>query len=200
MMGLWVATQYALCVSLVFSAAKRMKNTPAASLAAALYCSSKLAFLATGMGQETGLLTVSFLGMFNLLIRARKQNAHFIILASAVTAIGMLARDYGGITLIGGGTIVTSRGLGRRSLLLYVGLSFLLFGPRYLHTWLVTGNPFYSIKTLFIYSIHLRYNAMMTSARSQIWADVEVMSLLTELLRIPALPFLTEVGFKQLLS
>ncbi|MDF1663214.1 MAG: hypothetical protein P1V97_15670 [Planctomycetota bacterium] len=189
MTSVFVTVQYVLSLSLIFSCAKYMKNSAAGLLGAAIFSGSELSFWSVGMGQEMGLLAISLLGTFNLLIRVRRRNeTSYILLAASVTAVGMLCREYGGLVLICGTTIVLCRRLGLRALVLYIVLSFILCGGWYIRSWILTGNPFYSIKTLPFFSVHQRYNEMMHAAKLRniwtipiFWWGVKLLGVLSTL-------------------
>lgn len=195
--SVFVTVQYVLTISVIFSCAKYMKNRAAGHWAAAIFSSSELSFWAIGMGQETGILGLSMVGSLSLLTRVQRKNARALtILAACVTAVGMLSREYGGIIVISGAVVLYFRQVGWRSLIFYVALSFLLCGAWYLRTWVLTGNPFYSIRTVTFFPVHERYDAMMSLAKSRQWFNFgSFIDIAKELTIICGLPIIFGLPF-----
>jgi hypothetical protein len=188
-----VSAQYLCILILIFRITRLISSTQSAVLALVVYVSCPGSFVATAMGQETGLTALSVLATLYFLMSAKSSERGYrsMILAGAATAMGMLSREYGGIVVVCGGVVVSWRALGNRKLLAYVLVSFALAGPWYLRTWILSGNPFYSIVTFGIFTGHERYLTMAnwTSARNDFFTRAGILTAVPYVFGLAPLAF-----------
>jgi hypothetical protein len=137
-----VALQYISCLAIVYHIARHLAGNRAGTLAAAALASSSLFFRDVAIAQESGLTALAMAGLLYSLCVYRQTTGGCII-TGAMVALAAMSREYGCAFIVIGCVALTGRPWWRITLLCLV--AFLLIGPWYMRTWLLTGNPFYSV-------------------------------------------------------
>lgn len=124
--------------------AARQAGTAAGLVATGLLATSSLALWHVAMGQETGGLALSLLGML-LCLRKKHTDYRTTIAGGLFAAVGLLCREYGGAYGVLGLIIVCLRD---RSAVRALVFSAAWLGPGLLwfaRCWAITGNPIYPL-------------------------------------------------------
>jgi len=198
--GLFVIAQALVILSLVYRITDRMAGPRSALLAVLALASAPLAFSSIYIGQETGLTTITILGLVYYLSPDEEGSPDdgSVVMAGCALAVGALAREYGWAFLVLGWLVLIKRKANFRSIVLLTGVVLALAIPWYLRTWVLTGNPLYPMPfgKLFpfnpVYALRLADYARhwgVTQYSTGDWA-----SLILELLSRAPLQFIA-VGF-----
>jgi hypothetical protein len=165
--ALVVVPQYIVVLCLTFSIARRLAaptSAPAAGwLAVAILACSSAYFRDQAIGQESGLMAVSLLSMLWVLL-CESANARAMILAGACAAIGAMCREYGWAYVLFGLLIIVGRYRSLKLAAIFFTASLIFAGPWYLRNFILTGNPFFSLKFLGL-PINTVFAGMMESYR-----------------------------------
>ena len=140
-----VILQYFLILFFCFGLAEKIAGRKAAFFAVATLSTSVIFFWSVLMGQETGLTAVAVVAtLYYILTAAEGEQRGAMTVAAFATALGVLSREYGWAFLACGLAAASFKNIGRRNIVLYVGIVVALATPWYLRTWVLSGNPFYS--------------------------------------------------------
>lgn len=139
-----VVLQYLSAAGLVYHLAKRFGGVRAGSFAVAALASSFLYFHAVAIGQETGLTALAMAALLYVML-IESTNLRACAIAGAMGALAALSREYGWSFLAIGVVALfpANRRIGRPVVFLLIAI--VLAAPWYIRTWLLTGNPFFSI-------------------------------------------------------
>lgn len=107
--------------------------------------SSTLLFYSVMISQETGVTALSLVALVYFLIRNKHCSSGDILLAAFAASYGALSREYGGIFIVCGIIVILWKKMPLSVLLKYLMLCFIITAPWYIRTFILTGNPFYSI-------------------------------------------------------
>ena len=188
-----VMLQAACLLWLCYKLAEAEFGASAGLLAVGALVSSERFTWGVAMGQETGYTALALAATLYFIATSRPRRATAAaVLAGAATAIGALAREYGWAFLVCGMLLIWWRRLGWRYLVLYAATALVLALPWYVRTWVLTGNPFYSLPVgnLFpvnrVYADILRAYAERMSLSRQSGAQLALLA--TQALRYSVLP------------
>lgn len=135
----------------------RVGGAPVAVLA-----SSALVLWTVSLGQETGLTTISLLGMLTFLeVYARTNDRGSLVWAAACAALGGLAREYGLAFALLGLAVLAVRRTPVRRLGLFTGVVALMVAPWYIRTWVLTGNPLFPMTLGGLFPGNPQHDAVM---------------------------------------
>lgn len=142
-----VTLQYISALGLVYEATRNLAGNVAGGFAVAALASSSHFFTSVAIGQETGLTAVSLAGVICLTL-VESPSLGACAIAGMMAALAALSREYGWAFLLCGAIplLHARRPFKRLCVFLLVGIIFA--GPWYIRTWLLTGNPFYSMSFL----------------------------------------------------
>ncbi len=161
--SLFVAAQGVAIGAFVYLLGRRLASNRAGVIALSILASAPLAFSSLVIGQETGLTTIALLGVVYFLDPQGEGGPRLeaVVMAGFAVALGALAREYGWAFLPLGWVLLWRQ---RAAFRMYVAFSVVVLAvafPWYLKTWVLTGNPLYSLRlgTLFpvnpIYTLYL---------------------------------------------
>jgi len=146
--GPFVALQLGLILWLAFKITSKLFPYDNSGFYASLVlASSTLFFFSLVMGQETGLTALSLAATVHYLVEKETGDFSSMILAGFATALGALTREYGCAFLFCGIAVCLWRRNSWKLTSAYVIAVLILVSPWYLRTWVVAGNPFYSISS-----------------------------------------------------
>ncbi len=130
--------------SLVYRNSQLLWGDRAGMASVAFLSSSALALWALAIGQETGLTTISLLGLLYFLELHRRRPAPRLLFWAALAAsLGSLAREYGLSFVALGCAVLLARGRPWREWALFLTVATAVAAPWYIRTWLLTGNPIF---------------------------------------------------------
>ncbi|MCJ8331492.1 MAG: hypothetical protein HRT89_22835 [Lentisphaeria bacterium] len=101
-------------------------------------------------GQENGWLSISLLLTWFFLYKNEDKTSNFI-LAAIITSVGTLSREYGGFIFCCGILLCFVYKVKMKHLLVYAAIVSALIAPWFIRTWVITGNPVYSLNLLGFY-------------------------------------------------
>jgi len=128
----------------------------------AVLASSALVLWTVSLGQETGLTTISLLGMLTFLeVHARTNDRGSLVWAAACAALGGLAREYGLAFALLGLAVLAVRRTPVRRLGLFTGVVALMVAPWYIRTWVLTGNPLFPMTLGGLFPGNPQHDAVM---------------------------------------
>lgn len=141
-----IILQVILLLTAVYGLAKQLASPRAAAIACALAACSPILLWSAAMGQESGLLALSLLGMLIYLPASRElTNLPAVIMAGLAAGLGGLAREYGLTFIVFGLALGLMRRLSARTLSLFLLTATIATLPWYVRNWLHTGNPFFNL-------------------------------------------------------
>ncbi|GEM_PF-1229899 len=147
--GLLVTLQYCLLLWLAYRISEKLFSSAQAGVfAAIILATSTLAFFSVVMGQETGLTALSLAATIYYLTENDKGTVKSMILAGFATSLGALSREYGCTFLVCGILVCLWRKENAKLIGVYILTVMVLAAPWYIRTWILSGNPFYSISSL----------------------------------------------------
>jgi hypothetical protein len=128
---------------------------PAARRAVLLAAATPLLTWASLIGQETALTSLSVCGLLFGLLRWHKTHAPaWLAFAALASAAGAFAREYGpAFPLLGLGVLAFMRAP-RRALVLFATVSLPLTALWPLRTWVLTGNPLFSLNLAGLFPVN----------------------------------------------
>jgi hypothetical protein len=116
----------------------------AATIAAAALGCSALLLWSVAMGQETGLVTLSFVALLYFVFRYRSApELAAVFWAALAAAVGGLTREYGLSFVLLGALLLWRQKAPARHLALFLTIAAGLTAPWYARNWVLTGNPLY---------------------------------------------------------
>ncbi len=136
----------------------------------ALAVASSSALLVWGImiGQETGLTTLSLVGMLYFLeLYAREGRISSLSWAAMAASVGALSREYGLAFPILGLVILLFGKKERLTLPWFALCTCLLAGPWYVRNWILTGNPVFPMRLGWIFSGNAVHDETMQIIRQQ---------------------------------
>ena len=144
---IFVAAQFACTLAFTYGAAAAVFSRRAGILAAALLAASPLYFRSVVLGQETGLTALSIAALLYFVVSARPAgDVPAMVSAGIAAALCALSREYGWIALIAGAVALLWRRLPLKHTLLFAAVATAAAAPWYARNWILTGNPFYSLR------------------------------------------------------
>jgi hypothetical protein len=112
--------------------------------ALAVLATSPLLLWSCAIGQETGLLAVSFVSLLLLLEEHRANpGGNLAGWAGVAAGVGAISREYGLAFILFGAAVLAWRPAERRSIRWFLATAGLVAFPWYLRNWLLTGNPLF---------------------------------------------------------
>jgi hypothetical protein len=146
---LFVAAQYACTLAFTYGAASTLFSRRAGVFAAAVLASSPLYFRSLVIAQETGLTALAIAAMLYFIVSARVANDTAAAVAAGLAAAACaLSREYGWIAVIAGAIALIWRRVPAKQIAVFGAAAFAVAFPWYARTWMLTGNPFYSLRFL----------------------------------------------------
>lgn len=110
----------------------------------AALATSALLLWAIAMGQESALVTLSFVALLYFLFRYRTAAGWPLVFWAAVAAaMGGLSREYGLSFVLLGALLLWRQHAPSKHALLFVLVATALVAPWYIRNWVATGNPVY---------------------------------------------------------
>lgn len=110
----------------------------------AALATSSLLLWSCAIGQETGLLTVSFVSLVLLLEEHRtKPGLSPAVWAGVAAGVGAISREYGLAYILFGGGVLVLRQADGRAIRWFLTTACLVAAPWYLRNWIITGNPLF---------------------------------------------------------
>lgn len=143
--SLSVVPQYLVVLGLTFWLAARMGGKKAGALAVGLLATSSAYFRDQAIGQESGVMAVSLLAMLWVLL-CENRSSRMMIAAGVCAAVGAMCREYGWAYVIFGLVLIVCRYRSGKEAGWFFGSALIVAGPWYLRNWILTGNPFWSLK------------------------------------------------------
>lgn len=145
----FVLAQFAAAVAFTFAAGQALFSRRAGVFAAAAVAASPLYATSVALGQESGLLGLAAAATLYFLASARVgEDRRAMVLGGFSAALCALSREYGWIALpLGLGILAWRRRRGREALL-FGAVATLAALPWYLRTWVLAGNPLYSMQVM----------------------------------------------------
>ncbi|HWB54150.1 MAG TPA: hypothetical protein VG722_08155 [Tepidisphaeraceae bacterium] len=159
-----VVPQYVVVLWLTFKLARHLAGSKiAGALAVAILATSSAYFRDQVIGQESGLMAVSLLALLWVLL-VEPASWRSMVLAAGCAALGAMCREYGWAYVLFGLVLILCRHRSYRMAAIFFAGSLLLAGPWYLRNFILTGNPFYSLKFLW-FPVNQVFAGMMESYR-----------------------------------
>jgi hypothetical protein len=133
------------------------------------------------MAQETGMTALAIAATIYFVVTARRPNdVPAMVSAGLAAALCALSREYGWIALIAGVIALLWRRQGLKQVFVFGAVATAAAAPWYARNWILTGNPFYSLRfgNFAVNPIHDRilhsYSASLgvQSWTSATWASV----------------------------
>jgi hypothetical protein len=147
--SVFVAVQFACTLAFTYGAASAVFSRRAGVLAAAILVASPLYFRSVVIGQETGLTALSIAATIYFVVIARQpDDLPAIVSAGLAAALCALSREYGWIALIAGAIALLWRRHPLKQVVVFGAVATAAAAPWYVRNWILTGNPFYSLKFL----------------------------------------------------
>jgi hypothetical protein len=144
--GIFVVIQFFLLISVACRLTLLIGTPRSAAFAVGALLASPLFFWSVFLGQESGLTALSLsASLYFLVARSPERPAARVTLAALATAVGALSREYGVVFIVLGALAAMLLKYDRKSVCLFIIFSIAFTLPWYLRTWILTGNPFYSI-------------------------------------------------------
>ena len=117
-----------------------------------LLLSMPFVFFFIFIGQEVGYITLSIISTIYFIYVSQKENkVSYSVVSSFATSLGILSREYGWAFVICGILTFLILKSDIKKIIFYLLGVFILSFPWYLRTWILTGNPFYSLPIKFFY-------------------------------------------------
>ena len=143
----FVATQFACTLAFTYGAASAVFSRRAGVLAAAMLAASPLYFRSVVLGQETGLTALAVAATLYFVVTARQANdVPAMVSAGLAAALCALSREYGWIALIAGVIALLWRRQPLKQVFVFGAVAMAAAAPWYVRTWILSGNPFYSLR------------------------------------------------------
>ena len=147
--SVFVAAQFACTLAFTYGAASAVFSRRAGVLAAAMLAASPLYFRSVVIGQETGLTALSIAATIYFVVIARQTgDLPAMVSAGLAAALCALSREYGWIALIVGTIALLWRRHPLKQVIVFGAVATAAAAPWYVRNWVLTGNPFYSLKFL----------------------------------------------------
>ncbi|HET6266574.1 MAG TPA: hypothetical protein VFG11_02570 [Acidobacteriota bacterium] len=143
--GIFVSIQFFLLLAVTFRMTYAVGNSRSATFATAALLASPLFFWSVFLGQETGLTALSLSSCLFFIASDKQKCASRVILAAMAASVGALSREYGCAFIFCGLIALLWLRFSPKHVLLFLLVSFLIVAPWYLRTWVLTGNPVYSL-------------------------------------------------------
>jgi Dolichyl-phosphate-mannose-protein mannosyltransferase len=196
--SLFVIAQFVCTLAFTFGAASSIFSRRAGFLAAAILAASPLYFRAIVLGQETGLTALSIAAMIYFMSTAEKTNdVRAMILAGMAAGLCALSREYGWIAVVAGEIVLVWKRQELRRILVFVAVAMAVAFPWYARNWILTGNPFYTLK-LGTFAVNPIYSGILqhyhTILNVQTWGTNEWTSILSLLLLWAPIQMLAGIG------
>lgn len=158
---------------LLWHTADRIGGQRAARYAALAAAACPLLTWSVLLGQETGLTTLSLIGVaFSLQSWSHARTAGWAALAGIFATLGATAREYGLVFPMLGAAGLALHRADRRAWLTFLGFASLSFlWP--LRTAFLTGNPFYSLATLPFFPTNPRFLAWIEHDAATLGATLQ---------------------------
>jgi hypothetical protein len=147
LISIFVAVQFACTLAFTYGAASAVFSRRAGVLAAAMLAASPLYFRSVVLGQETGMTALAIAAMIYFVVTAREPNdTRAMVSAGLAAGLCALSREYGWIALIAGVIAILWRRHPLKQAILFGGVATAVALPWYARNWMLTGNPFYSLR------------------------------------------------------
>jgi Dolichyl-phosphate-mannose-protein mannosyltransferase len=144
---IFVAAQFACTLAFTYGAASAVYSRRAGVLAMAILAACPLYFKSVILGQETGLTALSIAAMVYFVVTAgRPTDFPAMISAGLAAALCALSREYGWIALIAGAIGLLWRRQPLKQVFAFGAVATAVAAPWYIRNWILTGNPFYSLR------------------------------------------------------
>jgi hypothetical protein len=144
----FVLLQWAVVIGFSWQLARNLSGPLAGWIAASILAGSAFLVRQIGIGQETGALTISLLGMLSVLSANGHSHYRIAVAGGLLAGMGALSREYGGVIILLGMVIQAWRWRSSRAMLTFVGVAVLIAAPWYLRNLVRCGNPFHSLSVL----------------------------------------------------
>lgn len=143
---IFVAAQFVTTLAFTYGAAASIFSQRAGVLAAAMLAACPLFLRSLVLGQDTGLTALAIAAMVYYIAASRHEDsARSMVAAGLAAAVCALSREYGWIAVIAGAVAILWRRLPVRQAAIFAGVAAAAAGPWYVRSWVVAGNPFYSL-------------------------------------------------------
>ena len=145
----FVAAQFGATLAFTYGAAEALFSRRAGVIAGAMLAGSTLFFRSVVAGQETGLTALSMAATIYFLVSAREPEDNRAIVSAGLSAgLCCLSREYGWVALIAGAIALAWRRQPLKQAAIFGAVTIAVAGPWYIRTWILAGNPFYSLRLL----------------------------------------------------
>jgi hypothetical protein len=149
----FIMLQYAVLAGFVHRLTKAISSPLAAAIAVILLAAAPLTFFSLVLGQEAGLVAVGATAMLYF-IWLEPDDWRGAILAGCAASFAPLVREYALAYLFLGFCLSIWRRRNIRWLIIFCITSAALAAPWYIRTWLLTGNPIYSLSILGLFPVN----------------------------------------------
>lgn len=149
--SLFIVLQVIVLLGLVNRLALRFSTPLAAAIATLLVAATPLGYFALAMGQEAGLIAIGVMAMLYFVLPGsdiEENEWRSAVLAGIAAAFAPLSREYGFAFVLLGLILAIWYRRRTRWIILFCLTIIVLDAPWYLRTWILTGNPFYSLSIL----------------------------------------------------
>jgi hypothetical protein len=144
--GFVTSAQFLSILWLTGCTVSRLTELSCGILAVAALAGSPLMLWAVVIGQESGFTALCVAGTAAAWVSARDDARWCALIPVALaTQLGAVAREYGLVFIPIGLLIGASLNVPPRRLVQYAAVSLVITAPWYIHVWLKSGNPFFSL-------------------------------------------------------
>jgi Dolichyl-phosphate-mannose-protein mannosyltransferase len=143
----FVAAQFVCTLGFTYGAAAAVFSRRAGVVALAMLAASPLYFRSVAMAQETGMTALAIAATIYFVVTARRPNdVPAMASAGLAAALCALSREYGWIAVIAGVIALLWRRQGLKQVFVFGAVATAAAAPWYARNWILTGNPFYSLR------------------------------------------------------
>jgi len=157
-----VITQFVLLLMAIYHLGSSFASRRAAIFACALAACCPILLWSEAMGQESGLLTLSLIGL--LLYMPRSPDVATVpttIAAGMAAALGGLSREYGLAFILFGLGLGLVRRLPKATLGIFLLTAVSFAAPWYVRNWARTGNPFFNLNLAGLFPVNSAHERLM---------------------------------------
>ncbi len=158
----FIMFQFICIMAFVYKLARRLYGTQAGAMACAVLASTPLFVKSVAIGQETGMTALSIIAMIYFLSSVeQKSHSASMILAGLSASVGVLSREYGWVFIPCGWLVLLWLRRSRKDLFLFSICTVAISFPWYLRTWIMTGNPLFSLPLTGFFPVNAVHVLMM---------------------------------------
>ncbi|HWB53218.1 MAG TPA: glycosyltransferase family 39 protein, partial [Tepidisphaeraceae bacterium] len=151
----FVAGQYAVLAGLVYRLTRRYASPTASAMALALLAATPLVFFSLVVGQEAGLVAIGAMAMLYFVLPGNDASDwRCAVLAGAAAALGPLVREYALVFPILGLALAVGYRRPIRWMMIFCLSVAVLILPWCARTWILTGNPVYSLSLFGLFPVN----------------------------------------------